>query len=195
MKQINNNTSIGWNNLDIWSEPYVGAQWIVKKELPQKHYESEIHHGPLSQMVLLIAHHLNEVIFFKCVREILSRQPGQFLQIANNINRVGFMKAFKNWPEILVGQPFDLNKEPYSSVVRLANRRNATIHSESALTSLEMARSALYTSIISSEYIAIHLLGPNGFVYKDILEKYKIDSEVMFSQVKFPEDIVPKKII
>jgi hypothetical protein len=157
INQINNYTSIGWNNLDIWSEPYVGAQWIAKNQLPQKHYESDVHHGPLSQMVLIISHHLNEVMFFICVREVLSQQSGRFQQIENSITQARFMDAFRCWPATLVGQPFDLSAEPYASVVRLANRRNATIHKESALTSLEMARSALYTSCISSEAIAIHL--------------------------------------
>ena len=69
--------SSGWFNLDIWSEPYVGAHWIITNELPQIQYECSVHHGPLSLMELLTSHHLNEVMFFKCVKEIISNNPSK----------------------------------------------------------------------------------------------------------------------
>lgn len=184
---IRKSASSGWLNLDIWSEPYIGAYWIVKNELPKNQYECSTHHGPLSQMVLITSHHLNEVIFFQCVHEIINKSPNKYPSIMENIERAKFRKSLEKWPSILVGKPFNLEEEPYSSVIRLAERRNETIHKESALTSLEMARSALYSACVSSEAIAKHLLGEQGFKYSKILQKYKLEPVEMFSKVVFPE--------
>jgi hypothetical protein len=137
----------------------------------------------------MTSHHLNEVMFFQCVNKILNENPDKFSQIRKKIKRAHFRKSFEDWPSILTDKPFNLTEEPYSSVLRLAERRNATIHKESALTSLEMARSALYTACVSSEAIASHMLGEKDFKYSKILQKYKLEPVKMFSKVVFPENV------
>lgn len=176
--------SIGWLNLDAWSETYVGAHWLVTCELNIKQYESLPRHGPLSQMVLLSAHHLVEVMFFQCVRSLIKKNlPGTYPEIEKGYDRANFLRAFGKWPEIMVGRSFDVSREPFKSVVLLSSRRNATIHKESALTSLAMAKSALFTAAQASKLIAEHLLGNDSFKYETVLQKYPLPPEPWFSEV------------
>ncbi|SEP56318.1 hypothetical protein SAMN05421693_10110 [Ectothiorhodospira magna] len=175
---------MGWLNLDAWSEMYVGLHWMVTHELPERHYETAPRHGPLSKLVLLGSHHLIEVMLFKCIRRILDNSAGAHPDLDHRYDRVQFLDAFSKWPERLVGSPFDDESEPFKSVLTLSRRRNATIHKESALTTLDMARAALYTAVYASEAIERHLLGSKNFKYERVLKKYPLPSGQWFSEVK-----------
>ncbi|QSL91721.1 hypothetical protein JWV26_18415 [Ectopseudomonas toyotomiensis] len=177
-------TTTGWLNLDAWSETYIAAHWLVTNELPAHEYQSETHHGPLSQMVLIAAHQLIEIMFFQCVRVITDGNPKQFTKIENKYQNTSFKKALEEWPEIITGTKFDLTQEPLKSADHLRARRNATVHKRSALTSLEMARSALFSAVEASKAISEHLLGEAGFKYNSVLYKYPLKQEQWFSQVK-----------
>jgi len=186
---ISKSVSMGWLNLDAWSETYVGAHWLVTDELPAKQYQSLPRHGPLSQMVLLSAHHLVEVMFFQCVRVLIRNSPSAFANIDATYDKKPFKKAFTQWPVALVGSPFDTSQQPLKSVLSLADRRNATIHKESALSSLEMARSALYSAVHASKAIAEHLLGSGGFKYTEVLLSYPLTEQQWFSEVTFVDEV------
>ncbi|MBA4503296.1 hypothetical protein H1S06_13125 [Marinobacterium sp. 3-1745] len=189
INSISHTKSSGWINLDAWSETYIGAYWLVRNELPAYQYQADVHHGPLSQMVLLASHQLVEIIFFQCVRSIFENNPGNFLKIEKSYSRASFGRALEEWPEILTGVPLDLTKEPLNSVCRLKNRRNATVHKNSALTSLEMARSALFSAVEASKLIAEHFMGDNGFKYESVLKKYPLQKEQWFGQVQFIDEV------
>jgi len=184
MARVSTTMSFGWLNLDSWSEPYVGAYWIVSRQLPAEQHQTASHHGPLCQMVLLTSHHLVEVMFFKCVRSLIERRPGVHGKIETGYEKANFGAAFKAWPSVLVGTPFDMDSEPFKSAVRLATQRNATIHKESALVTLDMARSALFSAVRASEAIADHLLGPGAFKYGPVLAKYTLAEAEWFSTVR-----------
>lgn len=187
-KDVSHTTSSGWINLDAWSETYIGAHWLVKNELPAYQYQADVHHGPLSQMVLLASHQLVEIIFFQCVKFVIDSRPGQFVEIEKTYSKASFGHALEKWPETLTGAPLDLALEPLNSVRRLKDQRNATVHKSSALTSLEMARSALFSAVEASKSIAEHFMGESGFKYEPVLQKYPLQKEQWFSQVQLIDE-------
>lgn len=174
--------SLGWVSLDSWSEIYVGAHWLVTEEFPEHQFQALPRHGALSQMVLLSAHHLVEVIFFQSVKALTAGAPGKFPSIEKSFDRAHFRKAFENWPVVLVDAEFDTDSRALRSALKLADRRNATIHKESALATPSMARSALYSSVHASREIAEHLLGESGFKYQKVIEKYPLPTADWFDE-------------
>jgi hypothetical protein len=170
--------------LDAWSEMYVGAQWLVTQELPNCQFKALPRHGALSQMVLFSSHHLVEVIFFQSVKTLIVNYPGFFSGIEKQFDKTPFRIAFQNWPAVLVGSAFNTNSSAIISALKLADRRNATIHKESALATPDMARSALYSSVHASREIAEHLLGKKGFKYEKIIQKYPLPAADWFHETK-----------
>jgi hypothetical protein len=188
LRSIFKSTGAGWLNLDEWSTTYVGAHWLVTDQLPKNQWETSPRHAAFSQMVLLASHHLVEVMLFKCVRKILDASPGLHTSQEQEYTRAHFRKVLEKWPAILVGAQFDLAVEPFKSAVRLSERRNATTHKDSRVATLTMARSGLFSAVEASREIAHHLLGKNGFSYLKVLQKYPIEPQIWFSEIKFPED-------
>jgi hypothetical protein len=188
MVHLSVSVSVGWLSLDAWSEAYVGAQWLAQDELPEKQWETQPRHGPLSQLVLIASHRLVEIMLFRCIREILEASPGKFPAIERKFFRASFEEAFSVWPAKLGFLPFDTTAQPFASIKRLQDRRNSTIHKESALVTLEMARSALFSAVEGSKAIATHLCGAkSGFRYDRVLEKYPLPNQPWFTDVKFLE--------
>ncbi len=188
-QQVTTSSNVGWLSLDSWSSTYSGAHWLVEKQLPKEQWETEPHHEPLSQMVLIASHHLVEIALFACVRSRLKSTPGKYPALETALAKVQpplFNTVFTNWPVQILGTEFDLSVEPFKSVKALQLRRNATIHSESALTTLLMARSALYTSVEASREITRQFLGPTAFKYDAVLQKYPLSNQPWFSDVAFP---------
>ncbi|MBH3433401.1 MULTISPECIES: hypothetical protein [Pseudomonas] len=182
-EQIKKSISSKWLSLDAWSETYVGARWLLVNELPDFQYKAEVHHGALAQMVLLAAHSLVEIMFFSCVDEVLSKAQEKKSMLDPKYRGASFTAAFKSWPIVLVGSPFDLTVEPYKSALLLARRRNATVHKESALATVEMARSAVYSAVEASKMVEGHLLGRSEFKYCKVISKYPLKTERWFSDV------------
>ena len=180
-------TSATWLNLDAWSNFYVGAHWLATEELPNEHWQTEPRHGPLSQLLLIASQHLVELTLLTCVSEVLKANPNKFPKIEKKFPKARFDDAFKEWTIELTDRAFDTNLEPYKSLKRLQERRNATAHKESALTSLEMGRSALFSAVEGSKSIAVHFRGSNGFPYEPVLKKYPLRSQRWFSDVDFIE--------
>lgn len=187
MSPITTSATIGWLDLDAWAGSYVAARWLTYEELPQKQWQAVPRHGPLSQLVLVAAHGLVEQMFFRCVGQVLEANPGKHPKIAKEFEKKAFKDAFVTWPASLGLAPFNLNSEPFRSTERLRDRRNKTVHSEAALASLEMARSALFSAVEGSKAIAIHMLGPAGWKYDPVLAKYPLQPERSLSEVTFVE--------
>ena len=188
MVHLSVSTSIGWLSLDAWSEAYVGARWLAQDELPAKQWETQPQHGSLSQLVLIASHRLVEIMLFRCIGEILEASPGKFPVLERRLSRVSFEEAFGEWPAKLGFPSFDTTAQPFSSIKRLQDRRNSTIHKESALATLEMARSALFSAVEGSKAIATHLGGAkSGFKYERVLEKYPLPTQPWLTDVKFLE--------
>lgn len=187
MRHISSSVSSGWLSLDWWSDPYVGAHWIATKELPDLQWQAQSHHGALSQLLLISSHHLVEMMLFRCVKEILNAKPGTFPKHEKQLPRARFEDAFTKWPKELGYDSFNMKVQPFSSIKRLQERRNATIHKDSALTSLKMAKSALYSAVEGSREIALHFRGAGGFPYDMVLEKYQLPVQAWFTDVEFIE--------
>ena len=187
MPPLCTSVSVSFSSLDWWSNPYVGAHWLATHELPEKQWQSEVHHGPLSQLLLLASHQLVELMLFRCISEVITANPGKFERQEKNLRRARFEEAFKTLPSELGFPPFDLDVQPFSSIKRLQERRNATIHKESALVTIEMGRSALYTAVEASRSIAVHFRGPDGFPYEGILKKYPLSAQPWLTEVAFIE--------
>lgn len=187
MQHFSSSTSVQWLNLDGWSSPYVGAHWLATQELPDEQWQAKPHHGPLSQLLLISAHHLVELMLFRCISDILNAAPGKFPKHEKKLPRARFEEAFLRWPSELGYAPFDLQIQPFSSVKRLQERRNATVHKDSALTSLEMAKSALHSAVAGAKAIALHFHGPSGFPYEQVLQKYPLPGQPWFTEVAFIE--------
>ncbi|MET4578666.1 hypothetical protein ABIE13_003782 [Ottowia thiooxydans] len=192
MIQISASFSSSNLSLDSWSGMYVGCQWAAEHELPPEQWQFEIHHGPLCQMLILSSHHLVELMLFKCLRHLLDASPGKFPKYEKDFSKKAiFSDAFTKWPLEITGQGFHLQTEPFKSASALHLRRNATIHKESALASLAMARSALFSATQASRSICEQLLGPSTFEYEEVLAKYPVRSTQWFSKIKFLERFSP----
>ncbi|MBU0538387.1 MAG: hypothetical protein KKG00_00550 [Bacteroidetes bacterium] len=109
-------------------------------------------------------------------------------KIERKYEGASFKKALEEWPEIITGAKFDLTQEPFKSADHLRARRNATVHKSSALASLEMARSALFSAVEASKTISDNFLGENGFKYNSVLYKYPLQQEQWFSQVQLVDE-------
>lgn len=188
MVHISTSISSSCLSLDSWSGMYVGCRWATEQELPPEQWQFKVHHGPLCQMVILSAHHLVELMLFQCLHQLLDAMPGKFPKHEKYFSkRLIFNDAFKKWPIELTGKNFDLTTEPFKSASALHLRRNATIHKDSALASLAMSRSALYSAVQASRAICEQLLGPSSFVYEKVLANYPIQDAPWFSEVKYLE--------
>jgi len=186
MQQVTASVSVGWLNLDAWSETYVGGRWLSEVELPKHQWETQSHHNPLANLLLIASHNLVEIALFGSIQKILQASPGKFPKHEKLFAKARFVDVLIEWPKELGHAAFDLSVEPYSSVDRLRERRNQAIHFGSALTTLEMARSALFSAVEGSKAITGHLLGPGAFKYDAVLKKYPLGPQPMFSGVLFP---------
>lgn len=186
MQRVTASVSIGWLYLDTWSETYVGGRWLSEVELPKNQWETQAHHDPLAQLLLIASHSLVEIALFDSIQKILKATPGKFSKHERQFAKARFGDVFADWPKELGHSAFDLSIEPFCSVDRLRERRNQTIHFGSALTTLEMARSALFSAVDGSKAITEHLLGPDAFKYDAVLKKYPLGPQPMFSGVRFP---------
>jgi len=188
MRRVQASFGIGWLNLDAWSETYVGAQWLADDELPERQWEALPRHGPLAQLTLIAAHQLVELTLFHSIGNLLKVTSGASPDLAKSLARAPFEKVLTRWPQKLSREPFDLSREPYLSALRLSRRRNDTVHHNSALATLGMARSAVFSAVEASRAIACHLLGPDGFKYERVLLKYPLKPQPWFSTVEFPRE-------
>lgn len=189
MPPLSTSISIGFLSLDWWSNPYVGAHWLAMQGLPDKQWQAEPHHGPLSQLLLLASHQLVELMLFRCIGEVLTANSGKFPKHEKKLPFARFEEAFQVWPSELGFAPFNLDIQPFASIKRLQERRNATIHKDAALASIEMGRSALHSAVEASRSIALHFRGQDGFPYERVLNKYQLPIQPWFTDVAFIERV------
>ena len=88
------------------------------------------------------------------------------------------------WLPAACGKPMDLSAEPFASTERLRRRRNDTVHKTSALATVEMARSALFSSVAGTRELFAFANQP--FPYEAVLDKFPALAETQFSSVTFP---------
>lgn len=183
-KLIGKSARIGSLSLDAWSEMYIAVRWIVTEELPEFHYQTKPHHSSLAQLALIGSCQLMEVMFFSSVRKWLSDNQEVSYGIQEGYSKVGFRTALNEWPVILFGRKFEFDTEPFRSAEKLIKRRNSTVHKTSSLTSLEMARSALYTGVLASREMYGYFYSEKEFRYEKVLQKYPLPDSKLFYDVE-----------
>ena len=187
MAIMDTSSKIGWLNLDAWSETYIAAHWIIENKLPKKQFQAETVDGPLSQMVLISSHQLVEIILFNCIRQKL-KDSGKWNDVMEKVLiKLNFNEAFNKWPKLILGKAFPKD-QPFSGARTLAQRRNVTVHSESALTTLEMARSSLYTGVMASRAIEEYF-GTKLFSYEAVINKYPLSKSEWLTESMYPSVI------
>ena len=88
------------------------------------------------------------------------------------------------WLPALVGRPLDLSVEPFLSTEKLRRRRNDTIHKTSAVATMAMARSAVYSAVEGTKALYQH--AGVQFPYEPFLQRYPLDQQDLFSSVRHP---------
>ncbi len=173
--------TVSWFNHDSWSTAYMGTRRLVYEVLPQSIAEQSAEDDALCQLALVGANHLMEVALSKLLQPFVGRNE-TFTQ--RKFNEASYWLGIMHWVKELSNMPLSLDAEPFVSTERLRIRRNATVHKSSALATIPMARSALFSATEGSKALYSHF--GVEFPYQPILSEYPLPNEAPFSQVPFP---------
>ena len=173
-----------WLIHDSWTESYVGVRRIAYEILPPPSAKQTAEDGALCQLALVGANHLMEVALFKILRPH-AQATGTVAQLTEALlEEASYFQMLTRWIPAVSSKRLDLSAEPFLSTERLRKRRNNTIHKTSALATVQMARSALYSAVEASKELYMHAGAP--FPYDAHLAKYPQAHESHFSTVPFP---------
>ena len=176
--------TVSWLSHDSWSEAYVGTRRLVYDILPSSIPEQTAEDGALCQLAIVGANHLMEVGLAKLLHSFV----GTHSTFTNKkYEEASYWLSLSHWVAELTGVPLLLNEEPFLSTERLRIRRNATTHKSSALATVLMARSALFSAVEGTKALYAHF--GVRFPYEPFMEKYPVPREQPFSSVLFPPDI------
>jgi len=103
--------------------------------------------------------------------------------------KLNFNEAFNKWLKIILVKAFPNKVQLFSGARTLVQRLNAIIHSESALTTLEMARSSLYTGVMVSGAIEKHFC-TKLFSYEAVINKYPLCKSEWLAESMYPSVIL-----
>jgi len=159
----------------------VGTRRLVYDILPLSITEQTAEDGALCQLAIVGANHLMEVGLAKLLRSFAGKHPA-FTN--RKYEEASYWLSLSHWVEEVTGLPLFLNEEPFLSTERLRMRRNATTHKSSALATVLMARSALFSAVEGTKALHAHFGVP--FPYEPFIEKYPMPCEQPFSSVPFP---------
>lgn len=175
MPTISSSISVSWLNHSAWSEKYVGLRRMAFGILPENTREMTSEDIALCQSVVVGSSQLIEMAFF----EIIERYVGT--KVSKKDYDLQYFKALISLPSKIVGRNIDLTQEPFLSSEKLRKRRNSTVHKESLLADVKIARSALYTAV-NTVFMLYEHFGLK-FPYSKFLNSYPIDEKVLFSNV------------
>lgn len=152
--------------------------------LPSMHQRAE--DGALCQLALVGSQHIVEIALTNLLRPFVAEA---LTSPANSKGKRQFehashLKRLNYWVPKVTGRIIQFDEEPFISLDRLRDRRNSTVHAESSLATVQMARSALFSAVRGTQALHRHFGQP--FPYKQVLSKYPIPPEPWFSQVAFP---------
>lgn len=170
-----------WSIHDSWSEAYVGIRRLVYEILPPSISEQNAKDGALCQLALVGANHLMEIALAKLLQPYIGKTEA-FTQL--KFDEASYWLGLTRWVPELSGMPVLLDGEPFVSTERLRHRRNATVHKTSALATVPMARSALFSATEGAKTLYSHF--GLEFPYQAFLTEYPLPNETPFSQVIFP---------
>ena len=194
-KAISKDMEMNWINHSLWSEIFVGLHKIVYQLLPQHQHEMTIEDSALSRLVIISSHQLMEIALFDLINESINKITEENISL-KAIQETNYFKAFieiengskvgKPWIRQITGIAIDPLQEPFLSTEKVRKRRNSTIHKDSALANVEMARSALYSEVMGAKALYSHF--NEAFPYEKALEKYPLETHKLLSEIVYPED-------
>jgi len=173
-----------WLNLDSWSETYIGIYRIVYKILPSDTKQQTSEDGALCQLAVVGANHLMEVALFSLFKPYINAKGFSWSITQKEFENAGYYDALSKWVPQVLEKPLDLSQEPFFSTERLRKRRNVTIHKTSAVATIDMAHSALYSAVEGSKALYSHF--GELFKYKKLIEQYPLPIEKWFSATNCP---------
>lgn len=159
----------------------MGTRRLIYDILPPSIGQQTAEDAALCQLALVGANHLMEVALARLLRPFTSTHP---TFTTRKYEEASYFLALSNWVRALSGKPLLLDAEPFSSTERLRIRRNATTHKSSALATVPMARSALFSAVEGSKALYAHF--DVDFPYESLFSKYPCPIEQPFSTVPFP---------
>jgi len=154
--------------------------------------DGNISYPPLCRSILLMSCFMIENVFWNTIKRYISRnQVDQSLR--NTIeteltNKIGFGKAIDNWPQLLIGNPFDFSTEPFSSLRTLVEERNDVAHSDRVsyysyyIDTYEGASSAYYTALECAKAIQQQFNDPKMDIYSEFEKAFPPPEKIYFQR-------------
>ena len=176
--------TFSWLSHDSWSESYVGTRRLTYDILPAPTAHTNAEESALCQLALIGANHLMEVALYKALLPHAKANSTNSRLTEALLDDASYYHMLTKWLPAASGKSVDLNSEPFVSTERLRRRRNDTIHKTSALATVEMARSALFSSVAGTR--EVFAIADQPFPYEPVLKKFSLPSEDLFSSVSFP---------
>lgn len=177
--------TFSWLNNNTWSEAYVGVRRLAYEVLPTSQGSATAEDGALCQLALIGANHLMEVGLYRVLLPYAKATSKVAALTEALLSDATYHHMLARWLPLISGKQIDLGAEPFASTERLRRRRNDTAHKSSALATVGMAKSALFSAVEGTRAVYKHAATP--FPYEAFFAKYPLPPEVWFSQVAFPE--------
>lgn len=184
LRPIQSSLTISWLSHDSWSESYIGTRRLAYELLPPPGTRQTAEDGALCQLALIGANHLMEVALYKILLPYTEAVCASPKLPRVQLEKSSYFDMLNRWLPVVLGTPLDLASEPFASTERLRERRHATVHKTSALATVQMARSSLYTAVEGTK--TLFALAKLEFPYAKHLAKYPQSIEQPFTQVLFP---------
>lgn len=181
LKPVSANFAIKWSVHDSWSELYVGVRRLVYTILPANIASQAAEDSALCQLALVGASSLMEIALFKLLQPVAIAGKAGLSQ--KKLENAGYAEMLKNLEDV-TGKPLDRGVQPLKSTEALRKRRNQTIHKSSALATVPMAHSALFSAVEGCRRIYSH--AGLTFTCESFLVEYPIPPEPWFSDVPLP---------
>lgn len=195
MKPLNVSTTIGWSSGGKWTEAYAGVHYLIYSILPEHSYETEFEHGALCQLGLIGSQHLLEVTLGELLEPYVKAQSAESRFSMKKFQHEGFARLRDKWISELTPYgkiyPEDKPIEPYASAEILLSRRNGSAHKSSDIVTVEMVRSALFTSVECSKSLYDHF--QQTFPYQDTLREYPLQKTPLLNEIVKKLNIFPEK--
>lgn len=187
LRPISASFTISWTAHDSWSESYVGVRRLVHQLLPPTASEHSAEDSALCQLSLVGANHLMEVALYKILQPLAAEANESSGSLTPALlEEASYHQMLTRWLPTASGNALSCREQPFKSTEALRKRRNATIHKSSALATIQMARSALWSSVQGCR--ALYLHAAVAFPYESLLEEYPLQDDIWFSEVPSPPD-------
>lgn len=174
-----------WTSHDAWSESYLGVSRLVYETLPTCIADTVAEDSALCQLALVGSNHLVELALVRILTAFAD--AGTAGLTPRCLARASQCQMLTEWLPKVTEKSLDLHAPPIASMRALQKRRNAATHRESALATVPMARSALFSAVEGCRHLFVHANAP--FPWEDSLATRPVRNEVWFSTLVLPPDI------